>query len=323
MIEDLLGIGECTEEQLVIAMGEMRAEMILSSSTRMPRDANHVEMSWSLASNGDQKAEHLSSLLKYVINNGSSMQVDEIILSIHVIGTNLDKLSSNDVLLASEAYRFLIKNLTKHLDDGCVNKIHLVDTIRCLLAGTALPTEYHSYLCSQQCNQTKHDAVEAVQPHIQLNISSKEILAINGLLLFSSFPIEKLISILIPAKLLDPFQNAVANRSFSVHSKIDQRDVSILQSGIADIDKLLCIDFGMATETVMEYMSSTSSALILMISSLACNCTAEEMQTDAGNACCAAVISVHRRVTELATGTLFARNHLTNSTEVLVFCINE
>lgn len=57
----------------------------------MPKDADHAEMSWSLASNEDQKAEHLSSLLKYVVNNGSSMQPDEIILSIHVIGTSLDK----------------------------------------------------------------------------------------------------------------------------------------------------------------------------------------------------------------------------------------
>lgn len=100
-------------------------------------------------------------------------------------------------------------------------------------------------------------------------------------------------------------------------------DISILQKGITDIDKLLRIDFGLATETVMEYISGISSALILMISSLACNCTTEEMQTDAGNACCAAVISIHRRVTEQAVGTRCARNHLTNSTEVLVFCINE
>ncbi|KAL3998511.1 E3 ubiquitin-protein ligase UBR4 family protein [Acanthocheilonema viteae] len=289
----------------------------------MPKDADHAEMSWSLASNVDQKEEHLSSLLKYVISNGSLMQTHEIILSIHVIGTNLDKLSNNDILLASEAYRLLIKNFAKHLHDGRVNTIHLVDIIRCLLAGIALPTEYYSHLCSQECNQTKHDIVETVQPCIQLNISSKEILAVNGLLLFSSFPIEKLISALIPTKLLYPFQNAVAQRSFPAYSKIDHNDVSILQSGITDIDKLLCIDFGMATQTVMEYISNISSALILMISSLACNCTIEEMQTDAGNACCTAVMNVHRRVTELATGTLCARNHLTNSTEVLVFCINE
>ncbi|CAG9534494.1 unnamed protein product [Cercopithifilaria johnstoni] len=280
-------------------------------------------MSWSLASNADQKVEHLSSLLKYVISNGSSMKADEIILSIHVIGTNIDKLSSNDVLLASKTYRLLIKYFIKHLDDGHINTIHLVDIIRCLLAGTALPTEYHSYLCSQQCNQTKHDMVETVQPCTQLNVSSKEILAINGLLLFSSFSIEKLISTLIPAKLLHPFQNAVADRSFRVHSKIGHSDISILQKGIIDIDKLLCIDFGMATETVMEYISSTSNALILMISSLACNCTVEEMQTDAGNACCTAVMNVHKRVTELTAGTLCSRNHLMNSTEVLVFCINE
>lgn len=57
----------------------------------MPRDDDLAEMSWSLAGNADQKAKHLSSLLKYVINNGALMQADEIILSIHVIGTNLDK----------------------------------------------------------------------------------------------------------------------------------------------------------------------------------------------------------------------------------------
>uniref|UniRef100_A0A1I7VYD8 Zinc finger in N-recognin family protein n=1 Tax=Loa loa TaxID=7209 RepID=A0A1I7VYD8_LOALO len=288
----------------------------------MPGDPDHAEMSWSLASNADEK-EHLSSLLKYIINNGSSMQVDEIILSIHVIGTSLNKLSSNDVLVASEAYRVLIKYFTKYLNEGHVITIHLVDIIRCLLTGTALPTEYHSYLCSQQCNQKKHDTVEIAQPCIQLNISSKEILAINGLSLFSSFPIEKLISALIPAKLLDPFQGAIVRRSFPAYFKINHSDVSVLQIGITDVDKLLCIDFGPATETIMEYISGTSNALILMISSLACNCTIEEMQTDAGNACCAAVISIHRRVTELAMGTLCYRNHLTNSTEALVFCINE
>ncbi|VDP13693.1 unnamed protein product [Onchocerca flexuosa] len=189
----------------------------------MPRDVDHAEMNWSLASNADQKAEHLSSLLKYIINNGSSMLPDEIILSIHVIGTSLDKLSSNDVLFASEAYRVLIKHFTKHLDEGHVKTIHLVDIVRCLLTGTALPIEYRNSLCSQECNQKKHDIVEATQPCIQLNISSKEILAINGQLLFSSFPIEKMISALIPAKLLDPFRNAVAQRSFSACSKIDQR----------------------------------------------------------------------------------------------------
>lgn len=73
----------------------------------------------------------------------------------------------------------------------------------------------------------------------------------------------------------------------------------------------------------MDYISNTSSALILMIGSLACNCIVEEMQTDAGNACCTAVMNVHKRVTELATGSLCARNHFENSTEVLVFCINE
>lgn len=56
----------------------------------MPRDVDHAEMSWSLASKADEK-EFLGSLLKYVINNGSLMQTEEIILSIHVIGTNLDK----------------------------------------------------------------------------------------------------------------------------------------------------------------------------------------------------------------------------------------
>lgn len=80
--------------------------------------------------------------------------------------------SSNDVLLASEAYRLLVKRFTKDLNDGYINTFHLVDIIHCLLAGTALPTEYHSYLCSQQCNQAKHDTIEIVQPCIQLNISS-------------------------------------------------------------------------------------------------------------------------------------------------------
>ncbi|VDK78030.1 unnamed protein product [Onchocerca ochengi] len=145
----------------------------------MPRNADHAEMNSSLASNVDQKAEHLSSLLKYIINNGSSMQLDEIILSIHVIGTSLDKLSSNDVLFASEAYRVLIKHFTKHLDKGHVKTIHLVDIIRCLLTGTALPIEYHNFLCSQECNQKKHDIVEATQPCIQLNISSVSIILLT------------------------------------------------------------------------------------------------------------------------------------------------
>ncbi|KAK6106256.1 E3 ubiquitin-protein ligase UBR4 family protein [Brugia pahangi] len=280
-------------------------------------------MSWSLASNANQKSGHINSLLKYVISNGSSMQPDETILSIHVIGTNLHKLPSNDLLLASEAYRVLINQFTKQLNEELVITIHLVDIIRCLLTGTALPTEYHSYLCSQQINQKKHDTVEAAQPCIQLNISTKEILAINGLSLFSSFSIEKLISAFIPAKFLDPFRSAVAHPSFPAYSKIDHSDLSILENGISNIDKLLCIDFGMATETVVECISCTSNALILMIGSLACNCTIEEMHTDAANACCATVISVHRRVTEMAVGTLYARNHLTNSTEILVFCINE
>ncbi|MCP9258029.1 hypothetical protein DINM_001193 [Dirofilaria immitis] len=245
----------------------------------MSRDANHAEMSWSLANNADQKAEYLSSLLKYIINNGSSMQPDEIILSIHVIGTSLDKLSSNDVLFARGAYLVLIKHFTKHLSEGHINTIHLMDV--------------------------------------------KEILAINGPLLFSFLPVEKLISALIPSKLLNPFQDAVTRRSFSTCSKIDRSDMSILQNGITNVDKFLCIDFGMVTETVMEYISGISNALILMISSLACNCTAEEMQTNTGNACYVTVINVHKRVTELAIGTLYAKNHLTNSTEVLVFCINE
>ncbi|KAM3720367.1 Auxin transport protein BIG [Dirofilaria immitis] len=289
----------------------------------MSRDANHAEMSWSLANNADQKAEYLSSLLKYIINNGSSMQPDEIILSIHVIGTSLDKLSSNDVLFARGAYLVLIKHFTKHLSEGHINTIHLMDVVCCLLTGTALSTEYHSFLCSQKCNQKNHDVVEATQPCVQLNISSKEILAINGPLLFSFLPVEKLISALIPSKLLNPFQDAVTRRSFSTCSKIDRSDMSILQNGITNVDKFLCIDFGMVTETVMEYISGISNALILMISSLACNCTAEEMQTNTGNACYVTVINVHKRVTELAIGTLYAKNHLTNSTEVLVFCINE
>ncbi|EJW74934.1 hypothetical protein WUBG_14158, partial [Wuchereria bancrofti] len=138
----------------------------------MLEDADRTEMSWSLASNADQKAGHISSLLKYVISNGSSMQPDETILSIHVIGTSLHKLPSNDVLFASEAYRVLIKQFTKHLNEGLVITTHLVDIVRCLLTGTALPTEYHSYLCSQQINQKKHDTVEAAQPCIQLNIST-------------------------------------------------------------------------------------------------------------------------------------------------------
>lgn len=57
----------------------------------MSGDADHTEVSWSLAGYEHLKAEHLSSLLKYVISNGSSMELDEIILSIHVIGTSLDK----------------------------------------------------------------------------------------------------------------------------------------------------------------------------------------------------------------------------------------
>uniref|UniRef100_A0A915PMF8 UBR-type domain-containing protein n=1 Tax=Setaria digitata TaxID=48799 RepID=A0A915PMF8_9BILA len=278
-------------------------------------------MSWSLASSVDQK-EHLSSLLRYVVSCGSSMPPDEIILTFHVIGTNLDKLSSNDVLYASQAYRVLIKQFVKHLNERRIDIIYLVDVICCLLAGTPLPSEYHSYLCSQDCNQKKHSTVQVTQPSTQLNISSKEVLAMNGSLLFSSFSIEKLISALIPAKLLDPFQDAVIHRSFPVCAKIDHSDVSVLQNGITGVDKLLCLDFGMATETVVEYISGTSNALILMISSLACNCT-EEMQTDLRSACCAAVFNVHRRVTELAVGTLCAKSHILNSTEVLVYCINE
>lgn len=97
----------------------------------------------------------------------------------------------------------------------------------------------------------------------------------------------------------------------------------ILQKGIINLDKLLCIDFGMAIENVMEYISSISNALILLITSLMCYCTVEKMQVDTGNTCCATVISVHRRVTELVMGTLCTRSHLTNSTTVLVFCINQ
>lgn len=83
--------------------------------------------------------------------------------------------SSNDLLLASTTYRLLITHFTKHLSDGHINTNNLVDIIRCLLAGTALPTEYHNHLCSQQCNQTKHDTVETIQPCTQLNISSVSI----------------------------------------------------------------------------------------------------------------------------------------------------
>lgn len=79
------------------------------------------------------------------------------------------------MLLASEAYRVLINQFTKQLNEELVITIHLVDIIRCLLTGTALPTEYHSYLCSQQINQKKHDTVETAQPCIQLNISTVSI----------------------------------------------------------------------------------------------------------------------------------------------------
>ncbi|VDM95152.1 unnamed protein product [Thelazia callipaeda] len=282
-----------------------------------------AKMTWCIAGDFREEPKHLTSLFLYVINEGSSMSWDEIILSVHVIGTNLNKLTNNNVLFASKAYRVLIKHFIKYLEKGHIDANHLVDIICCLLTGKPLPDEYYNHLCSQPCNQKGHDKAHVSQQCAEMYISAKDIMTINGLLFFSSFPIEKLLSALLPTKFLDPFRSAVIHRSFCVCSPINYKDLSTIQKGITDVEKVLCFNFGVVTEAVMEYISRTSNALILMISTLACNDTIEEVHTDSASACSSAVINIHKRVSDLAVGTICSKNHLTNSTEVFTFCIGE
>ncbi|VDN22393.1 unnamed protein product [Gongylonema pulchrum] len=60
-----------------------------------------------------------------------------------------------------------------------------------------------------------------------------------------------------------------------------------------------------------------------MITSLSLSCTAEELQLDGVSACCALSINIHKRATDIAMASKHAQIHLSTSTDVFVFCINE